>query len=211
MGYKQSQNKIVDILKMIRKEQMEQQMWNWLISHLKWWETRNFRNEQCIKMRFWTFWMGPWSDLKWWYVILILFATVNEDDDNNEDEDMYLMSIHWNYCFVICGLFGCVCMFVQWSCCWHLNFKFLDSKSAHRTIRTNYQQFRSGHLVMALSNLIVIAFLVAILHCAPSDDLVSTVPRYKGNPVNFKTYSGYLNAKNGRLFYMLTVSLHWKR
>ena len=48
--------------------------------------------------------------------------------------------------------------------------------------------------------------LMTVTQCAPSGHLVHEMPFYKGNAVNFKTYSGYLNATTGRLFYMFSES-----
>ena len=39
-----------------------------------------------------------------------------------------------------------------------------------------------------------------------NDDIVSEIPYYTGNKVNFETYSGYLNGDSGALFYLFTQS-----
>ena len=51
-----------------------------------------------------------------------------------------------------------------------------------------------------------ISLLISVIHCAPSDDLVHNMPNYQGNAVGFKTYSGYVDALSGRLFYLFTES-----
>ena len=47
---------------------------------------------------------------------------------------------------------------------------------------------------------------ICIVFASDNEDLVTSIPYYTGNKVNFKTYSGYLNGESGALFYLFTES-----
>eukprot|EP01083_Nonionella_stella_P197267 725416_1 len=48
--------------------------------------------------------------------------------------------------------------------------------------------------------------LIQLAVSVNNDDLVSSIPYYTGKEVNFNTYSGYLAADSGALFYMFEES-----
>ena len=53
---------------------------------------------------------------------------------------------------------------------------------------------------------IFVISLIEIINSAPIEDLIDHIPHYNGHTVNFKAYSGYLNATTGRLFYLFLES-----